>query len=74
MSNIDTNVNAIVLDVAVNGKKFWASKTFWTNVVMAAAILIQSHYGFAISLELQTLIVSGVNVGLRAITNEPISW
>jgi hypothetical protein len=66
-------VNAAVEEVAA-GKKFWMSRTFWANVVMAGAILLQSRYGFVIPLEVQTLIVSGVNLALRKITREPVTW
>jgi len=58
----------------VTGKSFWKSKTFWTNIVAAGAVLVQMRYGFVIGLEYQAIVLSGVNMVLRAITHEPVSW
>ena len=81
MSDVNDTVNKAVADVAtdialsqVTGKKWYVSKTLWANVVMVGAILLQGPLGFTISLELQALIMAGVNVALRAITKEPIVW
>jgi hypothetical protein len=58
----------------VTGKSFWKSKTFWANIVAAGAVLVQMRYGFVIGLEYQAIVLSGVNMVLRAITHEPVSW
>lgn len=67
-----------VVTTAVNetvaGKKFWESKTFWTNLVMATAVLAQTQYGFVVSPEVQALIITGVNLVLRKISKDPIVW
>lgn len=58
----------------VTGKSFWKSKTFWANIVAAGAVLIQMRYGFVIGLEYQAVALSLVNMALRAITHEPVTW
>lgn len=58
----------------VAGKKFWQSKTFWTNLVMAAAVAAQTQFGFVVSPEVQALIITGVNLALRKISKEPVVW
>ena len=61
-------------DVATVGKKIWASKTFWLNLLALIGILIQSQTGYVISPMIQGIILSTLNVVLRTITKEPISW
>lgn len=73
-NNVDTALGAAVGEVVVQGKKFWASKTFWVNVLAVAAIGIQSRYGFVVGPELQALALAGVNLVLRKITDQPIVW
>ena len=50
-----TDVNSAIAAAAsealvsqVTGKKFYLSKTFWVNVVCAAALGLQMRYGFVI--------------------------
>ena len=56
------------------GKKVWQSKTFWANMVMAGALVLQSYTGFVIGPELQALAVTAINLFLRKITREPVVW
>lgn len=65
---------AEVITSGVDGKKFYLSKTFWANVIMAVAIVVQAQFGFIIGPEIQALIISAVNLYLRKITKEPIVW
>ena len=58
----------------VEGKKYYESKTFWTNVVAALTIVAQMKYGFVVTPELQAMLLSFVNLGLRSITKEKIVW
>lgn len=58
----------------LTGKKFWQSKTFWANIVMGGAIVLQTQTGFVMGPELQSLAIIGVNMLLRKITKEPIIW
>lgn len=68
------SVVTTAINETVAGKKFWQSKTFWSNLVMAAAVAAQSQYGFLISPEVQALIITGVNLMLRKVTKEPVVW
>lgn len=77
MSNLDTKVSEVTAEVVVSqltGKKWYMSKTLWANVGMIAAIWFQGHFGVAMSVELQALIMAGVNMALRTITKEPVVW
>lgn len=58
----------------MTGKKWYFSKTFWTNVVMALAVTVQSKYGFVVGPELQALVITGVNLILRKLSKEAIIW
>lgn len=60
--------------VATGKKKFWQSKTFWTNVLAIACLVVQDQFGFALSAETQVSILAGVNMALRLITKEEITW
>lgn len=56
------------------GKKFWLSKTFWVNLLALVAIVVQSLTGFVMSIEAQASILAVVNVVLRLVTKEAITW
>ena len=58
----------------VTGKKFYMSKTFWANVVCAAALAVQMRFGFVLDAELQALALTAINLGLRKITSQPVVW
>lgn len=58
----------------MTGKKWYVSKTFWANVVMAAALTVQSKYGFVVGPEIQGFLIAGINVLLRKLTKQPIVW
>jgi hypothetical protein len=65
---------AEALVAQVNGKKFYLSKTFWVNVLCAAALAAQMKYGFVVGAELQALALTGINLILRKVTNQPVVW
>jgi hypothetical protein len=65
---------AEAVEGAVTGKKFWMSKTFWVNVLAGAAMLAQMRVGFVVSPELQAMGLTVVNLMLRKITKEPVTW
>lgn len=72
-----TPTNAALVEVIegqITGKKWWLSKTFWTNVIMSGAVALQMKYGFIIGPELQSFAIMGVNLALRKLTKEPIVW
>lgn len=66
-------VQSAVVD-AVVGKKFYQSKTFWTNVLAAVAFAAQSKFGFVVGPEIQAVGLSVLNIALRKITNGPVVW
>lgn len=75
--DVNTAVSAAATEALVGqvtGKKFYLSKTFWVNVVCAAALGLQMRYGFVFGPELQALALTAVNLGLRKITSEPVVW
>jgi len=77
MSDVNSAIAAAASEALVSqvtGKKFYLSKTFWVNVVCAAALGLQMKYGFLIGPELQALALTAINLGLRKITNQPVTW
>lgn len=56
-------------------KTIWKSKTFYVNLIAGLALLIQAATGKEIvSLALQGQILAVVNVALRFITKQPVTW
>ena len=60
--------------VMVINKKWYTSKTIWVNGIALAAAVITSVTGHAISSEIQLAILGAINIGLRSITKENITW
>lgn len=76
---VDTTIKSAVTTAATDallndaiGKKWYASKTFWVNIIAAIALLTQIRYGFIVDSDTQALILTFVNLLLRKITKEPI--
>jgi len=63
-----------VLNNEIAGKKWYASKTVWANLVAIITIIAQSKFGYAMPVEYQALALSGINLALRKITNSEITW
>ena len=77
MTDVNSAIAAAASDALVSqvtGKKFYLSKTFWVNIICAAALGLQMRYGFVIGAELQALALTAINLGLRKITNQPVTW
>jgi hypothetical protein len=55
-------------------KPFYLSKTFWVNVIALCALLLQGMFGWVLEPQHQAAILALVNLVLRAITREPLSW
>jgi hypothetical protein len=55
-------------------KEFFYSKTFWVNVIALVAIVIQSYTDFVIAPEAQASILVLINLVLRAITGDEITF
>ena len=68
---LTTAASDAILSDAV-GKKWYASKTFWVNIIAALTLIAQIRYGFIIDSSTQALILTGVNIALRKITKEPV--
>lgn len=58
----------------MNTKPVWKSKTLWVNLIAIIVLIVQNQLGYAISPELQGVILGAINIVLRAITNEPLDW
>ena len=77
MPNLDPTAAAAVSEIVTSqlmGKKWYFSKTFWTNVVATLTLSLQIKYGFILGPEYQAVALSLLNIGLRKLTNEPIIW
>ena len=57
-------------------KRFYLSRTFWINVIAATFLIAEGVSGreLVIPLEVQATILATVNLVLRAVTREPLSW
>ena len=56
-------------------KKWYASKTLWSNAVMLAGVIVLNTTGQdLLTPEVQAAIITVVNVVLRVITKEEIVW
>jgi hypothetical protein len=58
--------------IAVETKVWWSSKTIWLNLMALIATILQLKYGLILDATTQGVILSGLNIILRAITKEPI--
>ncbi|MEK6263440.1 MAG: hypothetical protein N2B06_01440 [Clostridium sp.] len=62
------------VEVAVN-KKWYLSKTIYVNAIMLVGVMAQQIIGKdIITPELQVALLSVVNLILRSVTNENITW
>jgi hypothetical protein len=55
-------------------KKWYMSKTIWVNGLALAGLVLQAQFGFIFTPETQAFVLSLVNVGLRTVTKEEITW
>jgi hypothetical protein len=55
-------------------KPWYHSKTVWVNLIACAGLIVQTQYGFVVTPELQALAMTGINLLLRAVTKEEITW
>jgi hypothetical protein len=67
-------LSTTIIEAAITGKKWYKSKTVWTNVIATLGVGMQMKFGFFIPAEFQMLILSAVNTWLRKITKEEIVW
>jgi hypothetical protein len=74
---MNDNLNAAVTEAIadqITGKKWYYSKTFWTNIVAGLAVVAQASYGFVLPVEYQMLALSFINMGLRKISTGEVTW
>jgi len=65
----------MTMDEKMDEKKWYASKTLWVNVLAVVAIVAQGITGKQIlSLEMQGVILGGINMVLRLVTKSEIAW
>jgi len=55
-------------------KKIWISKTIWVNIIAFVLIIVQTQTGWIMTPEIQGVLLTLVNLVLRAITKEEIKW
>ena len=55
-------------------KKWYASKTLWINLLFIIFLIVQSYTGYVVEPELEGAILVILNVILRLVTKEEISW
>ena len=56
-------------------KSIFTSKTFWANIVALIAMTVQGFTGKEfVSLEMQGTILAVINIILRTITKDAVSW
>jgi len=58
----------------MTGKKWYYSKTFWTNIIAGVAVIVQASYGFVLPVEYQMVALSLINMALRKITTGAVTW
>lgn len=52
----------------------WKSKTLWVNIIAAVSMFLGSQFGTPLTAEQVAAILAGINIVLRALTNEPLEW
>lgn len=56
-------------------KRFYRSKTFWVNLLAGIALIAEGAFGEEVlPLEVQMAALAVVNLVLRKVTREPVSW
>jgi len=56
----------------MQAKKWYQSKTLWTNLVAAAAIFVSGNFGVELSGEETGAVLVLVNLVLRLLTKQPL--
>lgn len=55
-------------------KPIWQSKTLWVNAIALVALVVQTQTGMVIDPSAQVAILGFVNVILRTITKDAVTW
>jgi hypothetical protein len=67
-------LNTIYKEFNMEAKKWYTSKTVWVNALALVGMIAQTQTGFIFSEEMQIMLLSLINLGLRVITKEQITW
>jgi hypothetical protein len=55
-------------------KDWYKSKTLWVNIIAIAEIIIRAELGLTLTPEAELAILAGINIALRIITKEEITF
>lgn len=55
-------------------KSIFLSKTIWVNALALVSLLVQKKYGFVVDESIQVEALGVINIILRMITKEPVTW
>ena len=55
-------------------KPWYYSKTIWTNLLVMVAFILNGQFGFELAAAEQVAILTVINIVLRTITKNEISW
>lgn len=58
----------------MESKKIWLSKTFWINILALVGMVAQSQSSFVINPEMQIAILGVINIILRVVTKQEVTW
>ena len=58
----------------MNTKRWYTSKTLWLNLLAIAALVAQAEFGYVLDAEAQAALLAVINLILRAITKEGLSY
>ena len=58
----------------MENKQWYASKQLWVNAIAVVAMVIQNFNGFVIPPEQQMAVLGVINLILRMVTGQPISF
>lgn len=73
-SNNMTNTSTSISDNPSPIKSILESKTFWVNILAIIALFTQSKFGFILDENVQLQILAILNIILRSVTKDPVSW
>jgi hypothetical protein len=55
-------------------KSIFLSKTIWLNILAIVALILQKKFGFVLDESIQIEILGFINIALRMITKEAVTW
>jgi hypothetical protein len=70
--NVATSVVEAVVVGEVTGKKWYQSKTLWTNIVASGILAAELKWGFPLSPIYQMFALAGINIALRFVTKQSL--